>query len=230
MPEKKAIKHWSEDERPREKFEKKGPEALSNAELLAILINTGTRDKTALDIAQELLSSVGQSLSELSRIPLPRLKNVKGIGSKKAVTLAAALELGRRRRSEEAPSTYEINNSRTAYEILSPHLQDQHVEKFIVCLLNNKNNVIRIEAVGQGGLSGVVADPKIIFKTALLYNATGLIVAHNHPSGQLKPSTEDEKLTHRLKESAEVLGIRFFDHLIITAHGYFSFADEGLLR
>lgn len=230
MQEKKSIKHWSEDERPREKFEKKGPDALSNAELLAILINTGTREKSALDIAKDLLYSAGQSLSQLSRMPLPQLKNFKGIGSKKAVTLAAALELGRRRRSEEASEAFEINNSYTAFEILSPHLQDLGVEKFMVCLLNNKNNVIRIESVGQGGLTGVVADPKIIFKTALLYNATGMIVAHNHPSGQLKPSTEDEKITQKLTEGANALGIRFIDHLIITAHGYFSFADEGLLR
>ncbi|MCX7650885.1 MAG: DNA repair protein RadC [Flavobacteriales bacterium] len=225
----KSIKTWNSEERPREKFEKRGAAALTDAELLAILLNTGTRNKTALDLARELLDSVHHSLTALSRIPLENLKKFHGIGLKKAVTLAAALELGRRRKTEEASRKEDIRSSRQAYEILAPDLEDETQEVFMTLFLNRAHRVIRKEVMARGGMTGVVADPKVIFKKALLLDATALIVAHNHPSGQLKPSPEDIQLTQKLKEAAAFLDMALLDHLIITAHHYFSFADEGLL-
>jgi len=227
--QKSSIKSWNLEERPREKMEAKGASALTLAELVAILLNTGTREKSALDLARELLDNHNNSLISLSQKPLQDFKKIKGIGAKKATTLLAALELGRRRKAEEIPPRATIQSSKDAYMALAPFLEDQSKELFVVLLLNQKNQIITTQTIATGGITGVVADPRVIFKTTITFQATGLIVAHNHPSGNLKPSEEDKKLTEKLKEGGKLLEIRFLDHLIITSTGYFSFADEGYI-
>ncbi|MCS6980888.1 MAG: DNA repair protein RadC [Flavobacteriales bacterium] len=224
------IKLWAKDERPREKFIMKGPQALSDAELLAILLNTGTAEKSALDVARDLLKKYHNSIAELSRLTVDDLSQIKGVGPKKAVTLLAALELGRRRQRDSLPSKLRISSSQLAYEALRSYLEDHDREHFLVALTNNQNQIKHVEYVAMGGLTQVVVDPKVVFRLALMHKATGILVAHNHPSGQLQASEQDILLTKKLVAGAKSLEIRFLDHLIITANGYLSFREENLIE
>lgn len=229
MNQSNSIKNWAEDERPREKMLQKGSAALTDAELLAILINSGTKDKSALDLAREILGMAHNNLHELGRLSLPELKMTKGIGEARAITIAAALELGRRRQLNEGLQRASVATSRDAAEIILPLLRDLSHEVFCVMYINQSNRVLRHELVSSGGLTATVADIRIILKNALLYNANKLIIAHNHPSGNLQPSAADKELTNKMKEAAEWMDIKLLDHLIIAGTNYLSMADEGII-
>ncbi len=224
-----SIKNWAEDERPREKMLQKGAAALTDAELLAILISSGTREKSALDLAREILGRAHNHINELGRLSILELKKTKGIGEARAITIAAALELGRRRQLSEGLQRATVSSSREAADIITPLLQDLNHEAFCVIYLNHASRVIRHEIVSTGGLTGTVADTRLILKNALLQNANQLIVAHNHPSGNLQPSSADRELTRKLKEAAQIMDIKLLDHIIISTDGFFSFADSGLI-
>ncbi len=225
-----SIKNWSVEDRPREKMALKGKEALSAAELIAILINNGTANQSALDVARHLLQAVQDDLNMLSKMSareIMRLK-IKGIGEAKAITVAAALELGSRR-DMSARKIDRIQKSTDVAYYLQSKLQYKKHEVFAVLYLNRANKINHFEIVSEGGITGTVADPRIIFKKALEYDAVNLILCHNHPSGNLRPSTADEALTKKLKSAASHLDIQILDHIIVSDEGYFSFADEGIL-
>jgi DNA repair protein RadC len=227
-----SFSQWNEEDKPREKLLLKGKHTLSDAELIAILLRTGTKNLNVLELAKLTLSNNQNDLSSLGKLNVKDFlsqKNLKGLGETKAITLVAALELGRRRQSGEVRELNKITSSGDAYNILKPLMADLNEEEFRIILLNKANKVIGVELMSMGGRSGTVVDPRVIFKTSLLSNATGLIVAHNHPSGNLTPSNEDISLTKKLKEAGNFLEIKLMDHLIITANGYYSFADEGAL-
>lgn len=229
MNQSNSIKNWAEDERPREKLVQKGPSALSDAELLAILISSGTKEKSALDLARETLKLADNNLHGLGRLGVKELQQTKGIGEARAITIAAALELGRRRQMSAGLSRQTITQSKDAAEIFIPVLRDLGHEVFYVLYLSQSSSVIRLENIGQGGLTSTVADIRIILKNALLNSASRLIVAHNHPSGNLKASKEDIAMTKKLKEAAALMDIKLLDHLIIGDNNYCSMADEGLI-
>lgn len=225
-----GIKSWSEDDRPREKLMAKGAASLSNSELLAILINNGTKHKSAVDLAKELLQKTDnnvQLLSKLSVKEVIKLK-VKGIGPAKAVTIAAALELGIRRDTAEKKKE-KITSSRDIAQYLKAQLQYKNKELFMAIYLNQANKILHHEVISEGGITGTIADPRIILQKALEHNATGIILSHNHPSGNLRPSRADEQLTHKIKTAAGYFDITVMDHIIVSDEGYYSFADEGLL-
>jgi DNA repair protein RadC len=224
-----SIKNWAEDERPREKMLQKGPAALSDAELLAILISSGTKEKSALDLAREILGLAHNNLHELGRLNILELQKTKGIGEARAITIAAALELGRRRQTNEGLQRAVITKSADAAEIVIPLLRDLNHEVFCVLFINQSNKVIKHELVSSGGLTGTVADIRLILKNAILHNANKLVVAHNHPSGNLQPSSADKELTKKIKEAAEWMDIKLLDHIIVADTNYLSLADEGLL-
>lgn len=224
-----SIKTWSEDERPREKMLLKGATALSDAELLAILISSGTKEKSALDLAREVLGLAQNNLHELGRLGVLELQKTKGIGEARAITIAAALEIGRRRQMGEALQRLAITQSGDAAEIAIPLMRDLSHEVFCVFYLNQSNKILRYEIISSGGLTGTVADIRIMLKNALLQNANKLIIAHNHPSGNLQPSHADKELTRKLKEAAEYMDIKLLDHLIIAGTNYLSMADEGII-
>ena len=226
----RTIKHWSEDDRPREKMLLKGTDALSNAELLAILINNGTKEKSAVDVAKELLAAVGNDLHRLGRLSVKEIVKlkVKGIGEAKAVAIAAALEVGIRR--EAADNKKEVVlHSKDIAEFLRAKLKYMKREVFVVVFLNRANKIMHHEIISEGGITGTVADPRIILKKALEHDAVNIILCHNHPSGSIKPSRQDEELTQKIKEAARYLDIKVMDHIIVSEEGYYSFADEGLL-
>lgn len=223
------IKSWSPEDRPREKLLIKGTSALSDAELVAILLGTGTASISAVELAKRVLQTVDNNLHDLARLSAKDLMKVKGIGEAKAITIIAALELGRRRRDVDPEAKPKITGSRDVFEILKAHLLDIHHEEFWVLLLNRANRVIKKQQISQGGVAGTVADPKIIFKVALAELASGIILAHNHPSGNLTASQADIDLTKKLKEAGKLLEIEVLDHVIIAGQKYFSFADEGIL-
>ena len=226
----KSIKNWAIDERPVEKLVSKGSDALTNAELLTILINTGTRNRSALDIAKDLLEKGNQSLLELSKLSLADFKKIKGIGEKKAVTIIAALELGKRRQLSQALERPSISNSKSAYEILVTYFLDIVVEQFYVIYLSNNNAVLSVEKMSEGGMTATMVDARVIFKRALeITGATKIVLAHNHPSGNLTPSQADKLLTQRMKEAGKFLEFELLDHVIVGHNQYFSFADEGLM-
>ncbi|MBQ3594357.1 MAG: DNA repair protein RadC [Bacteroidales bacterium] len=225
----KSIKSWAEEDRPREKMLAKGKEALSNAELIAILIGSGNSKETAVDLSKRILHDNKDNLIELSRLTINDLMKYNGIGEAKAVTIAAALELGRRRRFSEALEKPSIKNSQVAYECFYAHLSDLNHEQFWIMLLNNANKVIRLEKIGVGGMTGTTADPKKIFKCALENNAASVMLCHNHPSGNVVPSNADKQITNNLVKAGQLLEIKILDHIIIGNDNYFSFADEGLL-
>ena len=229
MSESKSIKNWSEDERPREKMLQKGASALTDAELLAILISSGTREKSAMDLARETLDLAHKNLRELGRLNVRELQKIKGIGQARAITICAAMELGRRRQVSEGPDRTSVNNSAMAAKIIMPHLQDLNHEVFYVLYLNHASRLVREETVSSGGLTATIADTRMILKNCLLYNASQIIVAHNHPSGSKKPSEADRLMTTRLKEAALLMDIKLIDHLIIAGSEYLSMADEGLV-
>lgn len=223
-----SIKNWAEDDRPREKLLANGATVLSNAEILAIIINNGTRDLSAIDVAKNLLNKVDNSLTRLSKMTVQEILQlkVKGIGQAKAVSIVAALELLNRKNKEEADAKF-INNSADAANYLRPILQHLQKEVFGVVYLNQANKILHFEIISQGGITGTVADPRIIFKNAFTHNATGIVLTHNHPSGSLKPSTADVQLTEKIKAAAAFMEIRLIDHIIISENGYYSFSDEG---
>lgn len=223
-----SIKNWSEDERPREKMLQKGACALTDSELLAILISSGTKEKSALDLAREILALAHNNLQELGRLSILELKKTKGIGEARAITIAAAMELGRRRQISQGLERPTITSSADAADIIVPLLRDLNHEVFCVLFLNQANRVIRHETISSGGLTGTIADIRIILKNALLQNANQLIIAHNHPSGNLKPSTADIALTQKLKEAALLMDIKLLDHLIVGGTSYISLADEDV--
>jgi DNA repair protein RadC len=224
-----SIKSWSPEDRPREKLLLKGKSSLSDAELIAILLGTGSSKSSAVDLGKKVLHSVENNLHSLGRMTVRDLTQIKGIGEAKAITIVAALELGRRRKETHADEKPKITGSKDAYEILKADLSDLPHEEFWVILLNRANRLIRKVQISQGGVAGTVADPKIIFKMAVDVLASGIIVAHNHPSGNLTASQADLTLTQRLKEGGKLLEIQVLDHLIFAGHNYFSFADEGIL-
>lgn len=224
------IKNWSEDDRPREKMMLKGVDSLSNAELLAILINNGTRDKSAVDVCKELMAAVNHDLQRLAKMSVKEIMQLrtKGIGEAKAVTIAAALELGVRRNIEENKRFVVMHSSDVAH-YLRAKLQHKKHEVFVAVYMNKSNKIQHHEVISTGGITGTVADPRIILKKALEHDATAIILCHNHPSGSLKPSRQDEELTQKIKEAAKYFDIRITDHIIVSEEGYYSFADEGLL-
>ncbi len=225
----KSIKSWAEEDRPREKMLAKGKESLSNAELIAILIGSGNSNESAVDLSRRILRDNNDNLIELSKLSINDLLKYKGIGEAKAVSIAAALELGRRRRYSEALEKPSIKNSQIAYECFYAHLSDLNHEQFWIMLLNNANKVIKLEKIGVGGMTGTTADPKKIFKSALENNATSIMLCHNHPSGNVIPSNADKQITNNLKKAGQFLEIKILDHIIIGNDNYFSFADEGIL-
>lgn len=224
-----SIKQWAKDDRPREKLLSKGAENLSDSELLAILISKGTRSKSAVEIAKEVLRLGKNDLNRLARLSIRDLMKIKGMGSAKAVTIAASLELGRRRQALKPLERTIISDSRDIAEYLQPILKDHQHEVFGVMFLNQANGVISFEIVSIGGITATVADPRIILKKALEVNAVSMILCHNHPSGSLQPSLADHNLTRRIKEAARTLDIGLLDHIIVSEYGYYSFADEGKL-
>jgi len=224
-----SIKFLAEDDRPREKFLQKGKNSLSDSELLAIIMGSGSKDETAVELARKILTSVNNSWQHLSMLSAKDLMKFKGIGEVKAISIAVALEIGRRRASQEIPEKSLIANSNDAYAILKNHLSDLRTEEFWAIFLNQSNKVIHISQLTHGGISQSIVDVRILFKTALDHFSTGIIIAHNHPSGGLKPSKEDLSITQKIKEGGKTLSIQLLDHLIITQDSYFSFSDEGLL-
>lgn len=224
-----SIKNWAIDDRPREKLLSKSPESLSDSELLAILIGNGTRQKSAVDLAREVLLLGKNNLNELGRLSLKELQKVKGIGEAKAITISAALELGRRRQGALLLDKPVIKESRDIASFLQTRFRDLAYEVFAVIFLNRANRINHFEAVSQGGITGTVADPRIIMKKALEQEAVSIILCHNHPSGSLRPSRADEELTQKIKEAARYFDIKVIDHIIVSERGYYSFADEGLL-
>jgi DNA repair protein RadC len=229
MDDIRSIKKWSPDDRPREKLLNKGAMALSDAELLSILIGTGTREQSAVDIARKILNSVHHDLHELGKLGLSDFKRFHGMGEAKSVTLLASFELGKRRRAMEFKKGNSVRNSREVYERFLEHMSNLKHEEFWVMCLSRSQQVLSVNKIGEGGLSATVADPKKVFRIALENNAACIIVAHNHPSGNLQPSQEDNKLTNRLRENGSMMDCPLLDHLVVTDHGYYSYADEGTL-
>lgn len=223
------IKSWSPEDRPREKLILKGKSALSDAELVAILLGSGTTTMSAVDLAKIVLKSANNNLHELARLTVKDLTKIKGIGEAKAITIVAALELGRRRKDLEVDEKPKISSSKDAYQVIKADLLDIPHEEFWVLILNRANRVIKKHQISQGGVAGTVADPKIIYKSALDSLASGIILAHNHPSGNLTPSQADIDLTKKLREAGKMLEIQVLDHIIVAGQKYFSFADEGML-
>lgn len=224
-----TIKSLAEEDRPREKMILKGRSALSDSELMAILIGSGSKNESAVMLAQRILAKAENQLDKLGHFTLEDLKRFKGIGEAKAVTLLAALELGRRRQTTSSDNRILIKSSGDAYNVLKPHLSDLRVEEFWVVHLNRANKVISKQRISSGGMTGTVVDTRIVFKDALDHAATCIILCHNHPSGQLKPSQADIDLTKKLSQAGKLMDIQVVDHLIIGQSDYFSFADEGLM-
>jgi len=229
MDELKGIKSWSHDDRPREKLLAKGPSALSDAELLAILIGSGSREESAVDLCRRILHSVSNDLVALGSLSIQDLKQFKGMGEVKSIILKAALELSIRRRASESKISIRIQNSSQAYERFLEYMSDLKHEEFWVMSLSISLNVLSIQKIGEGGFTATYVDTKRIFKTALNHSASKIMIAHNHPSGNLKPSDQDISLTKRIREAAKIMDIGLLDHIIVTGHGYYSFADEGIL-
>ena len=224
-----SIKQWAKDDQPREKLRTKGAENLSDSELLAILIHNGTKQRTALDLARDVLKLGQDNLNELGKLSHKELMRVKGIGEAKAISLAAALELGRRRQGSLTLDRQTIASSAEIAAYLQSRLKDYRHEVFAVVFLNRANKIRHFEIVSEGGITGTVADPRIILRLALDHDAVSLILSHNHPSGSLRPSRADEDLTNKIKTAAKYFDIRVLDHIIVSESGYYSFADEGLL-
>ncbi|WP_232013426.1 RadC family protein [Weeksella virosa] len=227
--EKKSIKSWAEDDRPREKLLLKGRAALSDAELLAIIMGSGNRDESAVQLAQRILKAAHNNWNELAKFGVKDLCSFKGIGEAKAISILTALEIGRRRNAQLHLERPKITCSQDAYQLLQLQMADLPIEEFWVMYLNQGNAVLKLEQISRGGISQTLVDIRIVFKKGIEQMATAMILAHNHPSGSLKPSESDLSLTRKLQEAAKVLDINILDHLIVTQTSYFSFADEGLL-
>ncbi|MDA8874327.1 DNA repair protein RadC [Winogradskyella sp.] len=224
-----SIKNWSQDDQPREKLRDKGKLTLSDAELVAILIGSGNRNESAVDLCKRILASVDNNLNALGKVSLKHLMEFNGIGEAKAITITAALELGRRRKFEDAVKQEKITSSRDVYDIMQPVLGELSHEEFWVIYLNNSNKVLQKQQLSKGGITGTLVDVRLVLKQALEVGATALILCHNHPSGKLKASEADKKITQKLKTAGLSLDIKVLDHIIVTEKAYFSFADETIL-
>ena len=231
MPEYKSlrIKNWAVEDRPREKLVAKGLDSLSDAELLAILISSGTRNITAVELSKTILASVDNNLNQLGKLSINQLLRNKGIGRVRAITIMAALELGRRRKFSESMKRIKISSSKEVFEMFQPILADLAHEEFWILLLNRSNYVIEKNRISQGGISGTVIDTRIILRNAIEKLSSGIILCHNHPSGNIKPSEADRLITIKMKDAAMLMDINVLDHIIIGDNSYFSFADEGML-
>jgi DNA repair protein RadC len=227
--QKYSIKQWAKDDRPREKLLLNGANTLSDSELLAILILNGSKERTAVDLAKDVMKLSRDNLSELGKLSIKDLMKVKGIGQAKAITISAALELGRRRQTSSPLQKKIITASHDLADYCIAKLKDYRHEVFAVVFLNRANKINHFEVISEGGITGTVADPRVILKKALEEDAVSIILCHNHPSGSLKPSRADEELTSKIKEAAKYFDIKVLDHMIVSDAGYFSFADEGLL-
>ena len=223
------IKNWSQDDQPREKLRDKGKASLSDAELIAILIGSGNKNESAVALSQRILASVDFNLSELGKLSIKQLMEFKGIGEAKAITIAAAMELGRRRRGEEALEKKKISSSISVFELMQPIIGELPHEEFWIIYTNNSNKVLQKQLLSKGCITGTLVDVRLVLKNALEFGATGLILAHNHPSGALQPSESDKQITQKLKTAAQSLDIKVLDHLIVTEKAYFSFADENMI-
>lgn len=223
------IKAWAEEDRPREKLMGKGRQVLSEAELIAILIGSGSRNETAVELSKRILSAVENNLNELGKLGVKELTKFKGIGEAKAISIVAAMELGRRRKEAEIVRKEKIITSKDAYDAMKGKLIDLPHEEFWLITLNRANTIIKKELISRGGVSGTVVDTKIIFKFAVECYASSIIICHNHPSGNLKPSDADLRITKSIKEAGKIMEIPLIDHLIISDTGYYSFTDEGLI-
>jgi DNA repair protein RadC len=221
------ITNWAEDDRPREKLMLKGKEALSNAELIAILIGSGSRNESAVNLSKRILATT-DSLNTLGKMSIPQLINFKGIGEAKAIAIIAALELGRRRRAEDSVELVKITSSKIVFEMMQPIIGELSHEEFWVIFLNNSNKVISKAQLSKGGITGTIVDVRLVYKLALENGATGLILCHNHPSGNSQPSEADKEITKKLKLAGDSLDVKVLDHLIITETKYYSFVDEGI--
>ncbi|WPR71712.1 DNA repair protein RadC [Flavobacterium sp. NG2] len=222
------IKNWSEDDKPREKLMLKGKNALSDAELIAILIGSGSRNESAVELSKRILKSVDGNLNALGKLSLKQLMEFKGIGEAKAISIMAALELGRRRRAEDALELTKVTSSKLVFEVMQPIIGELPHEEFWILYLNNSNKIISKRQLSVGGITGTMVDVRLVFKNALELGAVSLILCHNHPSGTLKPSEADLQITKKLKAAGDSLEIKVLDHLIVTENNYFSFVDEGI--
>lgn len=229
MDKRLNILNWAEEDRPREKLQIKGKSALSDAELIAILIGSGSQALSAVDLSKHILTSVGNDLNAIAKLSVNELTKFKGIGAAKAITIISALELGRRRKNSQSEARKQIRSSKDIYDLMVPELMDQPVEQFWAVFLNRSNTVISKKLVSLGGVSGTLVDPKIIFKSALENLASSIILVHNHPSGNLKASQPDLNLTEKMKSAGSFLEIPVIDHIIFTDNGYLSFADNAIL-
>jgi len=227
--EKLSIKQWAVEDRPREKLLSKGIRSLSDAELIAILIGSGTREASAVDLAKHILSSTGNNLNDLSRLSVHDLKKFKGIGEARAIAIVAAMELGRRRKLEEVRRKKQITTSRDVFDFFHPFIGDLSHEEFWVLYLSRSNRILASKQTSRGGIAGTVIDIRLILKDALENTASSLIICHNHPSGTLQPSEADKEITRKIARAAEIMDLRLLDHIIIGDGSYFSFADEDLL-
>lgn len=223
-----SIKQWAEDDKPREKLMLKGKQVLSDAELIAILIGSGSRNESAVELSKRMLKSVDNNLNALGKLSLKQLMEFKGIGEAKAISIIAALELGRRRRAEETLELKKITSSQDVFNIMQPIMGELAHEEFWILFLNNSNKVIYKAQLSKGGITGTVVDVRLIFKTAFEQNATAIILTHNHPSGNIQASEADKEITKKLKLAGEQLEIKVLDHVIITENNYLSFQDEGI--
>ena len=228
-PKSFSIKNWSDDDKPREKLVCKGRSVLSDAELIAILIGSGSRSESAVELSKRILASVDNNLNELGRLSVKQLMAFKGIGEAKAVTIAAALEVGRRRRGEDSLKIEKIGSSKDAFHLLQPIMGDLEHEEFWILYLNNSNKVLKKTQMSKGGITGTLVDVRLVIKETLELGAVAIILAHNHPSGTLRPSTADKQITEKIKGACETMDIKVLDHLIITQKTYYSFADENML-
>lgn len=224
-----SIKSWAEEDRPREKLSAQGRRSLTDAELIAIMIGSGSRNETAVELSKRILHHYDNDLNKLGKASINELSNFKGIGEAKAISIIAALEIGRRRNDFETKTPDSVGSSKDAYNIMRRHLVDLYQEEFWILLMGRSQKVLGKELISRGGLSNVLVDPKVVFSIALRHMATGIILVHNHPSGNLKPSSEDISITKRLADVGRQLELRILDHLIITDKGYCSFADEGII-
>lgn len=224
-----SIKYWAEDDKPREKLILKGKTALSDAELIAILIGSGSRNESAVELSKRILKSVDNNLNALGKLSIKQLMTFKGIGEAKAVTIAAAAELGRRRREENTVDLKKVTSSKAVYEIMQPLIGELPHEEFWVLYLNNSNKVIYKSQLSKGGITGTIVDVRLAFKLALEHNATGMILVHNHPSGALQASEPDRQITKQMQQAGQSLSVNILDHVIVTEKAYLSFADEGML-
>lgn len=224
-----SIKNWSEEDRPREKLLSKGKETLTDSELVAILIGSGNKTESAVALCKRILASVSNNLNALGKLSISQLQEFNGIGEAKAISIVAALELGRRRRAEEGVSLNTIVSSKSVFEIMQPLLGDLQHEEFWVLYLNNSNKIVQKQQLSKGGITGTLVDVRILMKKALEISATALILCHNHPSGTLKISEADKNITEKIRKAGMALDIKLLDHIIITEHEYVSFADEGIL-